>query len=85
MLYFLTMDLAWINKDTDSGTTSEKLSASSTIVADPKLLVDLMNMGFSKEESEAALVSVANKSIELAIDKVFENQQNKDVLQEAAI
>ena len=44
------------------------------IVPDPKFLEDLMNMGFNKEESEQALIDVKNESIDLAIDKVFENK-----------
>jgi long-subunit acyl-CoA synthetase (AMP-forming) len=48
------------------------------IIPDEKLVQDLMNMGFSKEESEAALIDVKNASIELAVNKVFENKAKFD-------
>ena len=63
-----------------SAVNSFQSSVSSTVVSgpaivpDPKFLEDLMNMGFSKEESEQALIDVKNESIDLAIDKVFENK-----------
>lgn len=44
------------------------------IVPDPKLLADLMNMGFTKSEAESALIAVKNESIDLALDKVFEQK-----------
>jgi len=53
------------------------------IIPDPKYLADLMNMGFTKEESSAALISVKNESIELALDKVFE-QKNQVVEEQEA-
>lgn len=50
------------------------------VLPDPKLLEDLINMGFSKEESEQALIDINNANIELAVDKVFENKNKLEDL-----
>ena len=42
------------------------------VVPNNLFLTDLINMGFTQEESEVALIEVNNESIELAVDKVFE-------------
>lgn len=55
------------------------------IIPDPKFLADLMNMGFSKEESEAALIAVKNGSVDLALDKVFELKKQAEDQQEASL
>ena len=54
--------------------TNNTVASEPAIVPDPKFLEDLINMGFNKEESEQALIDVKNESIDLAIDKVFENK-----------
>jgi hypothetical protein len=54
------------------------------IVPDPTFLNDLKNMGFSTEESTAALIEVKNESIELAVDKVFDLKKKMEDNQEAS-
>lgn len=48
-------------------------------------LDDLMNMGFSKEDSIAALKAVNNESVELAVDKVITIQSNQMQNQESSL
>jgi hypothetical protein len=55
-----------------------------SIIFEPnhQYLNDLINMGFSKEESTKALEAVKNESIELAVEKVFELKESEAKQQE---
>ena len=64
---------------------SKLLEKPKQVIPDNKLLQDLMNMGFGKEESEAALIAVNNESIDLALDKVFEQKKVAEDHQETSL
>ena len=51
------------------------------IIPNESFLEDLINMGFQKEESRLALIAVKNQSVELALDKIFENRNKVEISQ----
>lgn len=46
------------------------------------MLQDLVNMGFSEEESKMALISTKNVSVELALDAIFANRASQTASKE---
>lgn len=75
------------SKDKSQGSAPKKVFAKQKKEFVPKkaFLDDLMNMGFSKEDSIAALKAVNNESVELAVDKVITIQSNQMQNQESSL